>query len=93
VTRLEYTAEDHERFNACALALKGCNEIGRRVLTESGMLAPKPGSLAERDLNKLRARDPGPPTDVLDIVTAGTVGPHVYAACEHLGPIRLGGVM
>jgi hypothetical protein len=89
VPRLEYAAEDHQRFRACALALHACNEIGQRILTESEILAAKPGSLADHDLSALKARDPTPPVDLLDIVTAGTVGPHVYAACEHIGALSV----
>jgi hypothetical protein len=84
----QYSDEDHERFRACALVLLACREAERRVL-EKTMLRPVLGSRAHRDLRELAAREPSPPGDVLNVLLEGTVGPHLYAAGEHLGALSL----
>jgi uncharacterized protein DUF5677 len=83
-----YSDEDHERFRACALVLLACREAERRVL-EKTMLRPVSGSRAYRDLRELGAREPSPPGDVLNVLLESTVGPHLYAAGEHLGALSL----
>lgn len=83
-----YTDEDHERFKACAVALLACREAGRRVL-DTTMLRPTAGSRADRDLAELTARQPSSPETILNAVLNGTVGPHIYAAGEHIGALSL----
>jgi hypothetical protein len=83
-----YSDEDHERFAACALALRACRVAGRRVL-EQTMLLPVLGSKGELDLRELQGRRPRPPDNLLTVVMGSTVGPHVYAAAEYLGALSL----